>query len=557
MKLTLLSLHSQYIHSSTVPWCLKAGVERYGDASIKVTIVEGNINEPEEAVIDRIRATTPDVLGISCYIWNIRTVRTLLPKLKNLPGTPTIVLGGPEVSYAAADYLDAHPQIDCILSGEGEESLPGYLNALIRSTDVTAVPGVCVRGHIGEPVIGTGTPVKPNPMEYAASLNGRIAYWETSRGCPYRCAFCLSGRCGSVRFYDAQESLQELVMLAQHGARTVKLVDRTFNANPARAKEFWRFLIAQSDAGAIPPGTCYHFEIAGDILDEESLTILAQAPKGLFQLEIGMQSFHEPTLAAVHRKTDTQRLRENIRRLVKARNMHIHIDLIAGLPQEDLATFARSFRIAYDLGADMLQLGFLKLLHGADMREYPQEFPCTFSDEPPYEVVQTPWMSTQDLAVLRDVEHALDRLCNSGRFRRTMQYLTADAGLDIWELLRDFGAWMHEKPCKSLEAYMECFRNYLAQIPAVDVRRAEDCMIADRIATNSSGFIPPFLLVDGDALHKAKKLLERTRPGGIKRGCAVLNGARTADAVTVVWADYTQPDPITQEYALRFERVRL
>ena len=559
MNCTLVSLHSQYIHSSTVPYCLQAGIRRWGDERIRVQITEGTVNEQVAVVAERILDTQPQVVGIACYIWNIAFVWELTRTLKVTSEPPLIILGGPEVSYYAEKYLDAHPEIDYILSGEGEESLPGLLNAVLRGDDVKKVPGVCLRGHISEPVIGTGTPVKPDPAEYAAALHGRIAYWETSRGCPYSCAFCLSGRCGSVRFYDPEESKRELIALAQHGARTIKLVDRTFNANPARARDFWAYLIDQSRAGVIPAGICYHFEIAGDILDEESIRILGSAPVGLFQLEIGMQSFHEPTLSAIHRKTNTTRLRENIRRLLIPGNMHIHIDLIAGLPLEDLDTFADSFRIGWKLGAHMLQLGFLKLLHGADMRECPEEYPCTFRETPPYEVTSTPWLTEADLAVIHDVEDSLDRLVNSGRFRRTVAYLTDTLANDPWELLRTFGASVRDAGRMPLEEYMECFFRFCTENPrwGADARILRDCMVCDRLATNQSGFIPAFLKREDRQLRVVRNDLERTRPQNVRRVCALLYGAEYADAhhITAVWADYTVPNPITHEYELHFMKV--
>ena len=222
------------------------------------------------------------------------------------------------------------------------------------------------------------------------------------------------------------------------GTQTVKFVDRTFNANVERANEILLF-IKENYGKSIPQGVCFHFEIAGDILRESTLEILSSMPCGAVQLEIGMQSFNEETLKTINRKTDTKKLVENIRKLINFNNMHIHIDLIAGLTGEDLESFKNSFNIAYSLKAHMLQMGFLKLLHGADMRENREKYPCTFNDEPPYEVTSTPWLSADELRMLKNCEDAVDRLYNSGRFLLTLEYLADEVGISPFDIFNDFG----------------------------------------------------------------------------------------------------------------------
>ncbi len=419
-------LNSKYIHSSLAPWCLSAGVDTYCGPEIFAEVVEGTINERLEDVAQRILALNPQVIGFSCYIWNISATKELIRLVKSrLPGA-VVALGGPEVSYCAEKLLDGEPEVQYVLSGEGEKPFALLLNAISRGETPENIPGVCYRRD-GQavtvpPCTPEDDPPSPYTSKYLSALKGRIAYLETSRGCPYSCAFCLSGRCGSARFFDLDRAKKELLLLARSGAKTVKLVDRTFNANRRRAIELFRFII-ENYGTAIPAGVCFHFEIAGDLLDEETLSLLAQAPVGAMQLEIGLQSFNPKTLAAINRKTDVERLKENIRRLIANSNMHIHIDLIAGLPYEDFASFTESFNTAYSLGPNMLQLGFLKLLYGAPMRENPAEFPCRYNGQPPYEVTQTPWLSEEELLRLHHTEDALERLYNSGRFRRTLSYL--------------------------------------------------------------------------------------------------------------------------------------
>ena len=443
MKAVLFALNAKYIHSSLAPWCLLAGVEAAGPAGVCAEVREGTVNEPERDVLARILDGEPDAVLFSCYLWNIRETLRLAAAVKAARPGAYVVLGGPEVSYNAGEVLAENPQVDYILSGEGERSVPMLLASLAagRKPEEAAppIPGLCARGFLSAPCVEEGAPPSPYAPAYLENLRGRIAYLETSRGCPYACAFCLSGRCGKPRWFPLEQAKRNILTLARSGAHTVKFIDRTFNANPAHANAILAFILKHYGRD-IPPGVCFHFELAGDILREETFALLEQAPPGAFQLEIGMQSFCEKTLAAVRRKTDTGVLKQNIRRLVAMGNMHVHIDLIAGLPHEDLRTFGESFNTGYALGAQMLQLGFLKLLHGAAMREEPEEFPCVFSEDPPYEVQKTPWLSPEELDVLRAAEDALERCYNSGRFLETAAYAMAAAGLSPFVFYCRLGA---------------------------------------------------------------------------------------------------------------------
>jgi radical SAM superfamily enzyme YgiQ (UPF0313 family) len=241
-----------------------------------------------------------------------------------------------------------------------------------------------------------------------------------------------------LRFFDLEQVKGDILRLANSGTQTVKFVDRTFNANADRANEILLF-IKENYGTEIPRNVCFHFEIAGDILRESTLGILSSMPKGAVQLEIGMQSFNEETLRIINRKTDTKKLIRNIKKLISFDNMHIHIDLIAGLTGENLESFKNSFNIGYSLNAHMLQMGFLKLLYGADMRENSEKYPCTFVDEPPYEVTSTPWLSTEEIRMLKNCEDAVDRLYNSGRFLYTLKYLIDDVKITPFDVFNEFG----------------------------------------------------------------------------------------------------------------------
>lgn len=539
-------LNAKYIHSSPAPWCLLAGVKQYAP-HINAQVLEATINEKEDDVLARILSKAPTVVTFTCYIWNITETLRLTKRIKNELPSIIIALGGPEVSYNAAEMLATNNEIDYILSGEGEESVPAFLSCLEKSEAPTPqiVSGLCTREKISEPCVLDGEVPSPYTPEYLAALGGRIAYLETSRGCPYSCAFCLSGRCGKPRYFSLEKSFENILLLSNSGTQTVKFIDRTFNANPAHANAILQFILGNYGT-KIPAGVCFHFELAGDILREETFKLLQKAPVGAFQLEIGMQSFCEKTLAAVRRKTDTTVLKKNIQRLVAMQNMHVHIDLIAGLPYENIATFAQSFNTAYALGANMLQLGFLKLLYGSAMRDEPQEFPCEFSLTPPYEVTSTPWLAPKDIAILRSTEDALERIYNSGRFRETAAYMLAKTRLTPFDFYTQIGGVPAKTP---LDEYAQILYEKCVNMPNVEKDFLRDAMVCDMLSINSTGKLPKCLQVKDDMLRKAVIALSQnpeTAPKkGIKRGTALLYGAKCA-----VFVDYTQKNAVTGRYLL-------
>ena len=441
MKIVIGCLNSKYIHASLAPWCLKSGVENFCKSEVESKVFESTINGDIKEFANRILLENPQIVSFSCYIWNITKTLELCKYIKeNLDAV--IVLGGPEVSYRAHKVLEEYEYIDYVLSGEGEFSYPKLIDTIGFNGDFATVEGLSYRYNgrvITNPEVEcTKTPPTPYSKDFYNNLNGRIAYIETSRGCPYRCAFCLSGRCSKLRFFELEQVKKDIINLSLSGTKTIKFVDRTFNADSKRANEIIKFIL-DNRGSHIPENVCFHFEIAGDILTEETFELLENAPEGLFQLEIGMQSFNEKTLKAINRKTNTQKLINNIKRLVSFNNMHIHIDLIAGLTGEDLKSFENSFNIGYSLNAHMLQMGFLKLLYGAEMRENPEKYPCEFSKEPPYEVTSTPWLSNDEITKLKRCEDALERLYNSGRFLFTLDYLIDEVGFEPFMLFFDFG----------------------------------------------------------------------------------------------------------------------
>ena len=554
MNAVICVLNSKYIHSSLAPWCLLAGVDKWCETGIEAEAVEGTINERPEAVMQRIVDKSPRVIGFCCYIWNITATKQLIKLVKDRLPESVIVLGGPEVSYNAGDVLAGEPLVDYIISGEGEKPFALLLNAVYRNQQPKNIPGLCQRKGGRSVVSAPNTPEEepPSPYgkDYFEALKGRIAYLETSRGCPYSCAFCLSGRCGGVRFFDIGRAEREILLLANSGTQTVKLVDRTFNINRKRAAALFRFII-DNYGKTIPDGVCFHFEIAGDILDDETIGLLKTAPAGAVQLEIGLQSFYPKTLEHIDRKTDIQRLKANISSITQAGNIHVHIDLIAGLPYEDIDRFQDSFDAAYSLRPNMLQLGFLKLLHGSKMRDHPDIYPCRYGELPPYEVIDTPWMSAEEIRRLHRTEDALERLYNSGRFKRTLEYILGKSGMTPFALFFSFGqhCTVKVKENISLDDYTAVAYEYFCGLEGIDKTVLRDIMVCDRLSTNPSGRLPKALDVKDDLLKAALKELKKnpsTCPiKGVKRGAAVLYSEGC-----VVYADYEHKNPVTGEYQI-------
>ena len=502
MKVIIVCLNSKYVHASLSPWCLLAGVREFAKNTYDTLVMESTINGDAESFAQKVINKKPDVVAFSCYIWNITKTLEVCRIIKRKHNCK-IVLGGPEVAYRPKDILEKYEFTDFVLSGEGEWTFPDFLDN--QNEDLSKVSGLSYREN-GEIFTNpekeyTDYPPSPYSDEFFENLNGRISYIETARGCPYRCAFCLSGRCYPLRFFDMQRVKADIIRLSQSGTQTVKFVDRTFNANAERANEILLF-IKENYGKEIPKTVCFHFEIAGDILRESTLEILSSMPYGAVQLEIGMQSFNEETLKLINRKTNTKNLIENVRRLVSFNNMHIHIDLIAGLTGENLGSFKNSFNIGYSLKAHMLQMGFLKLLHGADMRENKEKYPCTFNVEPPYEVTSTPWLSHEEIRMLKNCEDAVDRLYNSGRFLLTLEYLTDEIGNSPFDVFNDFGNSVNGNKMR-LSEYAENLYNFFCDKCDREILREK--IVCDLLCCSSSVQIPDVLKIRDPIYKQVKK----------------------------------------------------
>lgn len=553
-QVALVAINSQYVHSALAPWCLKEGLRAYARQPHQAEVFEGTVNEAPDRLIQALVATKPDLLGLCCYIWNIEYVATLLPRLRAALPDSTIVLGGPEVSFRPEQVLQGFEAADFVIIGEGERPLAALVDALYAGGDVSSVPGLCRRTTAGPvstaPQGQAKLPNMPDYAQMAQQLSGRLAYIETSRGCPYACAFCLSGREDPLRFWPLEQAHAAILTLASSGARTIKFVDRTFNAGKQRAVQILRFIHLQLGEG-IPNGLTFHFEIAGDLIDQAFLDAVQAAPPGLFQFEIGLQSMDENTLHLVRRTTDMGLLRRQLQKLIDMGRAKVHLDLIAGLPEEDLDQFIRGFDQAYAMKPQMLQLGFLKLLHGSAMREDPVSYPLRFDQRAPYQVIQTPSLSAQDLNTLAITEFALDKLHNAGRFQQTLAFLTGPCSLSPFSLFFRLGLVMKAAQDAlgvgiflSLDQLSQAVYQALVQMLPQHEGRLRDLMVIDRLCSTPTAKLPSFLRRSDPRFFRAKRALDSLypRPQGLHRGLAFLYAGQKEQ---LIFCDYQSRHPVT------------
>ena len=430
MKVLLAAINAKYIHSNLGIYSLKT----YGEKMLKewglaeqaeISLAEYTINHQMEQILQDIYKRKPDVIGFSCYIWNISYVKVILADIKKVLPDVKIWAGGPEVSYHGEAFLKEEPAVDLVMMGEGEITFAHFLKALLEGEDLKQVPGLMVRNADGT-FTDTGfrqvMDMSQIPFPYAfmdmKELEHRIIYYESSRGCPFSCAYCLSSIDKKLRFRSLDLVLPELEWFLQAKVPQVKFVDRTFNCKKSHAMAIWQY-IKDHDNGV----TNFHFEIAADLLDKDELDLLSTMRPGLVQLEIGVQSTNEKTLEAIRRKTDIEEIREITETINSWHNIHQHLDLIAGLPWEDLESFKKSFNDVYEMEPEQLQLGFLKVLKGSYMEELIPDCDLLYSAAPPYEVLCTKWLSYGDVLELKDIEEMTEVHYNSRQFTCTLKEL--------------------------------------------------------------------------------------------------------------------------------------
>lgn len=438
MKILLTTLNAKFVHTSLALWSIYRFCR---DDFPGLKFREFNINQELAWVFGEIYSEKANVVAFSCNIWNIEQTLIIAKRLKDLAPETTVILGGPEVWAEPEALLGKNPQIDLIVIGEGELTFREWLQEYLNDNgDWEKISGLVFRQ--GQSLIKTParkpiSDLNQLPFPYPEDLTDfrqKLVYYETSRGCPYQCQYCLSANERGVRFLSLDRVKKELLMFINAEIAQVKLVDRSFNCDIKRAKEIWRFLLEHQGV------TNFHFEIVGELLDEESIAILCAAPRGLFQFEIGVQSTNQETLRLINRRMDFEKLKQQVSRLHQNSKVFIHLDLIAGLPGEDYRSFANSFNDNLLIEPDRLQLGFLKLLKGSGLRERVAEYGYHFTEEPPYEVLSSNWMGYEELWRLKTIEDLLERYYNSGRFQAVFRYILARTD-NPFKFFEEFAQW--------------------------------------------------------------------------------------------------------------------
>ncbi len=420
MKILLAACNAKYIHSNLAVYDLKAYSSDYDE---HVILREYTINQPKDEILKDIYSSGADVVCFSCYIWNISFVRELIRDLVKILPKTAFWAGGPEVSYDAEKFLTEMPEMTGVMVGEGEKTFHDLLEFYIDGKDsLEEISGIAYR--TGDKIIHNGwrelmdLSAIPFVYEHLEKFENRIIYYESSRGCPFSCSYCLSSIDKKLRFRDLELVKKELQFFLDHRVPQVKFVDRTFNCKHEHAMTIWKYIL-EHDNGV----TNFHFEISADLLQEEEMELMSQMRPGLIQLEIGVQSTNPETIRAIHRHMDLKKLEHCVNRVHSFRNIHQHLDLIAGLPYEDYDIFHQSFNDVYQMKPDQLQLGFLKVLKGSLMQKEAEGYGIVYKEKEPYEVLSTNWLTYGEVLKLKMVESMVEVYYNSGQFWHTLEYL--------------------------------------------------------------------------------------------------------------------------------------
>lgn len=437
MKVVLTAINAKYIHSNLAVYSLRAYAKPYKD---EISIAEYTINQQLDDILMDLYKKQPDILCFSCYIWNLTYVEELVCEAAKILPHTRIWLGGPEVSYDATDVLMRLPEVTGVMMGEGEETFLELLTYYHgEGKHMADILGIVYRSDKGivqnewrKPIDLSRVPFVYQDME---DFKHKIIYYESSRGCPFSCSYCLSSVDKCLRFRDLELVKKEIQFFIDEEVPQVKFVDRTFNCNHKHAMEIWNYLV-EHDKGI----TNFHFEVAADLLNEEEIRLIEHMRPGLIQLEIGVQSTNEETIREIRRTMKFSQVERVVKRIHKNGNVHQHLDLIAGLPYENLASFKQSFDDVYRLQPEQLQLGFLKVLKGSYMEEKKAEYGLVYKNKPPYEVLYTNWLSYEDVLALKSVEEMVEVYYNSGQFVYTLRSLEKEFD-SAFEMYRKIGTY--------------------------------------------------------------------------------------------------------------------
>ena len=480
MKILLAACNAKYIHSNLAVYDLQAYASDYAD---HIVLKEYTINQQKDDIMRDIYLEHPDVVCVSCYIWNLSFVKELMADLiKILPGAD-FWAGGPEVSYDAEKFLTENSEFKGVMVGEGEETFKELAGYYVEKNpqDLKDMTGICYRD--GDQIIHNGwrqiMDLSSIPFIYKdlSEFKNRIIYYESSRGCPFSCSYCLSSIDKKLRFRDTETVKKELQFFIDNKVPQVKFVDRTFNCKHDHAMAIWKY-INEHDNGV----TNFHFEISADLLREEELQEMSTMRPGLIQLEIGVQSTNPDTIKAIHRTMDFEKLKGIVDRIHSFGNIHQHLDLIAGLPYEDYDSFRNSFNDVYALKPQQLQLGFLKVLKGSHMMEMCREYGIVYKTQEPYEVLSTKWLDYDHVLKLKTVENMVEVYYNSGQFQNTLEYLE-NFFQDAFSIYERLGSFYMEKGYGDVShtrmRRYEILLEFLEDMPEISVDQVKDQMVYD------------------------------------------------------------------------------
>ena len=480
MKILLVACNAKYIHSNLAVYDLQAYASDYAD---HIVLKEYTINQQKDDIMRDIYLEHPDVVCVSCYIWNLSFVKELMADLiKILPGAD-FWAGGPEVSYDAEKFLTENSEFKGVMVGEGEETFKELAGYYVEKNpqDLKDMTGICYRD--GDQIIHNGwrqiMDLSSIPFIYKdlSEFKNRIIYYESSRGCPFSCSYCLSSIDKKLRFRDTETVKKELQFFIENKVPQVKFVDRTFNCKHDHAMAIWKY-INEHDNGV----TNFHFEISADLLREEELQEMSTMRPGLIQLEIGVQSTNPDTIKAIHRTMDFEKLKGIVDRIHSFGNIHQHLDLIAGLPYEDYDSFRHSFNDVYALKPQQLQLGFLKVLKGSHMMEMCREYGIVYKTQEPYEVLSTKWLDYDHVLKLKTVENMVEVYYNSGQFQNTLEYLEKFFP-DAFSIYERLGSFYMEKGYGDIShtrmRRYEILLEFLEDVPEISMDKVKDQMVYD------------------------------------------------------------------------------
>lgn len=480
MKILLVACNAKYIHSNLAVYDLQAYASDYAD---HIVLKEYTINQQKDDIMRDIYLEHPDVVCVSCYIWNLSFVKELMADLiKILPGAD-FWAGGPEVSYDAEKFLTENSEFKGVMVGEGEETFKELAGYYVEKNpqDLKNMTGICYRD--GDQIIHNGwrqiMDLSSIPFIYKdlSEFKNRIIYYESSRGCPFSCSYCLSSIDKKLRFRDTETVKKELQFFIDNKVPQVKFVDRTFNCKHDHAMAIWKY-INEHDNGV----TNFHFEISADLLREEELQEMSTMRPGLIQLEIGVQSTNPDTIKAIHRTMDFEKLKGIVDRIHSFGNIHQHLDLIAGLPYEDYDSFRHSFNDVYALKPQQLQLGFLKVLKGSHMMEMCKEYGIVYKTQEPYEVLSTKWLDYDHVLKLKTVENMVEVYYNSGQFQNTLEYLEKFFP-DAFSIYERLGSFYMEKGYGDVShtrmRRYEILLEFLEDVPEISIDQVKDQMVYD------------------------------------------------------------------------------